>query len=171
MPSVLLIIDMQSYFHAANNDRVQKNCLREIKSAVKSKTPIVFVEYDNCGRSLPSLIRAAKGGIKYHLVKEDDDGSPEIYDFLKKHRWTKRLIKTVGVNADACVQDTVEGLTSVLPNTKIHVVADACHTDYWPHGYNSALSYMNKLPNVRVVANIRKKASAKKTTVKSPRKK
>ena len=83
----LLIIDMQSYFPAANNRRVISNCKREIETAMEKRAAIIFVEFNNCGPSIKSLLSLADGYDRLHFAHKDmDDGSAEVYQAITDNR-------------------------------------------------------------------------------------
>ncbi len=145
-PYTLVVIDMQPYFTAARGKRILANCQKEIQTARKLNNYILFVEYENCGRTDQRLIDLVNG---YHktltVVKNDDDGSWELQKALRYLQQHKKPLKVCGVNTDMCVYDTVYGLLKVMPWIKIKVVEDACDS-YQDHMYG--LTLLKKLNNV-----------------------
>lgn len=132
MPYTLLIIDMQpDCFNSATGKRVRKNCLREIKQAVKDQAHILFLEYYASGDTDPELLAAAPEGSRSILIKHQDDGSREVEDHVRVFKRPTNF-RICGINTDYCVLSTVRGLTSRFPMSKIQVVADACDSD-WNH--------------------------------------
>ncbi len=141
-------------FPSARNSLTIKNIIREINKANKEQASIIFVEYgdqDNCPYSpTDDLLKETceklngTGKYNYHFVtKYHDDGSEQIIDLIDRLNLPQEFIKVCGVNTDACVARTVEGLDKKLnkfsfdgfkldmrkDNTIIEVVWDACNTD------------------------------------------
>jgi hypothetical protein len=133
MSYTLLVIDVQSYFEAANSRRLIRNCKREIRQAIKDKAAILLVEYDSCGRSSACIAKMVENYNRgFVIIKDDDDGSSEIFDAVNRFDLPRSRFKVAGVNTDACVQDTVTGLVNRLKRQKkkrlsIVVIADACN--------------------------------------------
>jgi len=153
MSFTLVCIDMQQYFTAANGEKVQRACVREIKQAMKKGATILFVEYDNYGPTLPlltDLVKKAKYKKVHYLVKDADGGGAIIADYLRKRHLTRSNIRVVGVNTNYCVQATVEGLNHYLNNSYFHIVADACASRY-SSGHKYGLAAMSKLPNTKIL--------------------
>ena len=129
----LIVIDMQKAFAAARRKRVLLNCEKEINKAIKNNCSIVFVEYFNCGKTIKQLTNLTKNYKKtYTVIKNDDDGSPEISHLFKAHRLPAKNIKVCGVNTDACVLDTVCSLSysDRFSKSIIDVIANACDASY-----------------------------------------
>jgi hypothetical protein len=129
----LVVIDMQKAFTAARRKRVLLNCEKEINKAIKNNCSIIFVEYFNCGKTIKKLTDLTKNYKKtYTVTKNNDDGSPEISCLFKSNRLPAKNIKVCGVNTDACVLDTVCGLSHSNRFSKsiIDVIANACDTSY-----------------------------------------
>lgn len=154
MSYILAIIDMQpNVFFSATNIKTIQNIVREIKQANKDMASVLFVEYgddrDTYDPTHEILVQTCKqlnwqGKSDFNfIVKKYDDGSPEIIDAIDKLRLPQELIRVCGVNTDACVARTVEGLDQKLnkfgfdglsldmrkDNTIIEIVWDACNTD------------------------------------------
>jgi nicotinamidase-related amidase len=144
-----MIVDMQDQFSSSRNSQVQKNCVREIKSAIRREADIIFVEYDGCGDTLPILKKAAGKYKKvHHVIKYHDDGGPEVISKIDEARLSKQ-IRACGVNTDACVLSTITSL-SYTNKLKIKVVADACNTDF-VFCHKDALRRMRILPGCKVI--------------------
>ncbi|CAB4196762.1 Isochorismatase-like [uncultured Caudovirales phage] len=151
MSYTLIVIDVQSSFTAAKQKRVLTNCEKEIDKAIKNNCSIVFVEYFDCGKTSKRLTNLTINYRKTYIVtKYDDDGSPEILSLFKSNRLPKN-IKVCGVNTDACVLDTVCGLSNLkrFKSSKIEVISNACGSDYnHKNGLDQIAIFANK--NVRV---------------------
>lgn len=143
----LIVIDMQpETFIAARDDGTVQNVIREINQAKQNGAAVLFVEYQFNGETDPRLIDAAKGigAEKYKVIhKRRDDGSDRIIKALEANGWPKDRLLICGVNTDACVLRTVQGLDEKLNGygfngidvdirkdvAKIEVVWDACNSD------------------------------------------
>lgn len=149
----LIIVDMQCFFPAANGQRVQKSCVREIKKAMRDRATILFVEFSNYGSTIPlltDLTKNAKYKKAYTITKYMDDGSYEIAEFLNKRHLPKMNLRVCGVNTEYCVNHTVKGLSLRLRNTNIHVVADACDSQ---DSHTYGLKRMQQIPNTKIIRN------------------
>ncbi len=154
----LAIVDMQWYFGASHKASVIAACKREIRRAMKARAAILFIEYANCRSTISSLkkiVRDARYNRAATIIKNDDDGSPEVITAIEHHKFP-RTLRVCGVNTDACVQATVEGLANDLRRAKIKIIADACNTESGMDGHEEALSSMVKFQNVKVVRRVRK---------------
>ena len=106
----LVVIDMQEEFSAARNKRIQQAVIQEIQRSRAKRWPIVIVEFEESGGTLPIIRRACKGYPRAVTVTKDyDDGSSEVLEALGDI--TKcRKVRVCGVNTEACVWATVKGL-------------------------------------------------------------
>lgn len=151
--NVLLVIDIQKQFAESFSDKTIKNISAEIQKAISKKDYIIFVEYDGYEKTDIRLRRLVKGYKNFCTVrKSDDDGSREIMKVVNSKRLSKRTMRVCGVNTDACVQETVVGLSCLIPSQRkdaIKVVGKACDTAYG--GHKSALRLMGKNKNVRIL--------------------
>ena len=130
MKNLLLIVDMQRSFTAANKKATVKACQELIFDAISLNNSIVFLEYKWNGktkRELTSLVR------NYSFVntiqKEDDDGSEEVISFFNKCKFVPKNIIVGGVNTNFCVRQTVLGLAE-KNDSKLFLVQDACNHEY-----------------------------------------
>lgn len=125
MPT-LVIIDMQEKFKTPNNPRTIAACEREIEYAINNGYYIVFLEYQGYGPTLPVLVEKTKN---YNLVsfisKNFNDGGQEVFNEIKHNSQFLCEIRVCGVNASACVNETVITLNKLLESTSIVLVADA----------------------------------------------
>ena len=144
---------MQEQFKASANKRTQRYCQTEIRKAIKKNVPILFVEYDSCGDTEPSLtsiVEASKYKKAYTITKCSDDGSNDILKFMRKNKIPRSDFRICGVNTDCCVRDTVDGLDARIGKAfAINVVAKACNSE---HSHRLGLDEMVDLSDrVRVV--------------------
>jgi hypothetical protein len=154
MSYTLCIIDVQPEFSAAYNKRTQQNCIREIKKAMRDKAAILFVEFlpEIYGPTFPMLTNITKKYKKvYRVSKGQDNGGYEVVQCLIKNHLPRNKVRVCGVNSDFCVRATVEGVVSNRPNTAIHVVADACHTDSGAIGHKDGIKKMKELKQVKII--------------------
>jgi nicotinamidase-related amidase len=146
----LVVVDMQAMFPDSLGKRVQDNCKRAIRKAVKNKAAIIFVEYKNYGPTLPCLTKLAKNYKKvYHTTKSQWDGSANAIRLVTKHNLVGSKFKVCGVYTECCVQATVEGLSKLRPTSKINLLSKACSSSS-ARFHNSGINAMRKLSNVRV---------------------
>jgi len=146
----LVVVDMQAMFPDSLGKRVQDNCKRAIRKAVKNKAAIIFVEYKGYGPTLPCLTKLAKDYKKvYHTIKDKWDGSVQSINLVTKHNLVGSKFKVCGVYTDCCVQATVEGLSKLRPASKINLLSKACASSN-SRSHNNGVIAMRKLSNVRV---------------------
>lgn len=144
----LCVIDMQQYFLNNGNDVSVEGVAREIRQAIKDDADILFVEYQGCGDTVPNLTDLVKhlGSTKVHkVVKSGDDGSEDIMEKINREDLKSDHLKVVGVNTDCCVYRTVSGLKFRYPESKIEVVADACHSNWGPDSHINGLQLIKSL--------------------------
>lgn len=159
MSGALIVVDMQARFAAANNPQTQQACVREIEQAMKNRDAILFVEYANCGPTLPNLVdvvKKAKYKRSYHVIKYDDDGGKEVIAFLKDRHLPRLNLRVVGVNTAYCVKQTVYGMKRNSKNSTISVIADACHSEWGVDEHQQALASLRKR-GVKVLNDSKKK--------------
>lgn len=129
--TVLVVVDMQPGFKAANDCLVRWFVKQEIKRAIAGGRPIIVCEFDphEMGHTDPELIALLKGYTPVVvLTKSDDDGSKEIEEACHKHGFSLGRFRVVGVNSDGCVLASVAGLVDRLPDCQVTVVEDACNS-------------------------------------------
>lgn len=61
MPYTLVVVDMQAEFDAAYDPKVIVGVTKEIIQAIKTKSPVLFLEYKNCGPHTPRSARSRQG--------------------------------------------------------------------------------------------------------------
>lgn len=145
MAPTLIVVDMQPEFDAALNPNVVVGVTLEIQAAVARKSPIVFVEYDEAGDTHKGLYSLAKGyRKKARIIKYEDDGSRQIIRTIRRREFDLSHLRVCGVNTNACVQSTVEGLLKRLPESKIEVAKAACGTcSFWNYDWRAFPKHKN----------------------------
>lgn len=133
MQPTLVVVDMQPCFEASLDVDVIVGVTCEIVKARQRGAPIILVEYrgfdiqDRTHDAFYDLLRNYKR--RAIIGKSDDDGSREILQTLKRRQFNSRHLRICGVNSDACVWSTVEGLLEKLDNARIDVVKRACGSE------------------------------------------
>ena len=115
--TAVIIVDMQDFFLKNLDVHVRstliKNQIHAIDSFMKSGTPIILVEYKAGGvlrGPTTASLRSRLGAYPLAtLIKESNSGFTKtgLEDLLKKAR--VRKIALMGINANACIQDTAIG--------------------------------------------------------------
>lgn len=155
---MLVVVDMQPQFEASNRviDPVRK--LIHIRRQLRE--PIVFLEYlgnngDIEDRTHDELREMVRGyNLAYYRYKVTDDGSNEVKSVIDHHHFeTPENILVCGVNRHCCVADTITGLATLYPKTKIKLSMKGSatysrFTGYWEDDIPSNLV---NLKNVRIV--------------------
>lgn len=141
---VLVVMDMQPGFTAAQDAITKWFVKQEVTRAREEGRPIVIVEYDphEMGETFDD-IRALVEGYELAVIitKGDDDGSAEILHICEKKGFPIASFRMCGVNSDACLLESIQGLADKLPECSITVVQDACNcltgktNDVWYEDY------------------------------------
>jgi len=148
----LVVVDMQAKFPASLDTRVQNNCKRAIRNAIKNKAAIIFLEYVDYGPTLPCLTDLVKGYSNvHHATKSDWDGSPHSNVLIKKHGLPNNKFKVCGVYTECCVAATVIGLSRTYNDSKINLLSKACGSTCDAH-HQRGIRDMKPLRNVRIWA-------------------
>jgi len=142
---ILLVVDMQPKFKASGRGWLLRAVAREVRAAKSAGWGIMFLEYTRCRgvggvplgqathRRLTDLAADYDDAVVVH--KDRDDGSAAVLHAAERwygtgpgnDRHIDGGIRVVGVNTEACVADTVNGLSSAMPCLEITVVGDACN--------------------------------------------
>lgn len=149
---VLVVMDMQPGFKAAQDAITQWFVKQEVTRAREEGRPIIIVEYDphemgHTYESITSLIEGYDRGVI--IPKCDDDGSAEILRTCEAKGFMTASFRMCGVNSDACLLETIQALAEKLPACSITVPQDACNcltgkaNDVWDDDYQ-------KIPQVTV---------------------
>ena len=149
MKQALVMIDMQEGFEASEKRAVQIECQKLIKYAISKKMPILVLEYAGqkwYGKTHDCLTNLYKEYKHYKLLKKrDDSGAPQVHNYLKKTYKNVSDIIVCGVNIDACVLETVAGLS--LRGYNVKVMKKACNTD----NYYRSWSHFRGMANTKIV--------------------
>jgi hypothetical protein len=123
---------MQRDFDAANEASTMAAVEQAIVDAIRSHQPIVVLEYKRCEPTHSSLMEHLDGRYDRFAVKvkPDNDGSIEVLDVCEERGFGTHQFLVCGVNTDACVKDTVTGLSKRVPNSQIEVLKEACSCGY-----------------------------------------
>lgn len=127
MKRALVVIDMQSEYAEAREKTLKKNIIQSIKKAKKDKVPIIFVEFDGAGVTLPEFKKLVNGYKKTSTAKKHSTcGASVIEKCIKRRRWDIDRLDVCGIYTDCCVGDTVESL-SAINKWDIKVLSKACY--------------------------------------------
>jgi len=142
---ILLVVDMQPRFEASTRGWLLRAVAREVRAARSAGAGIVFLEYtrrrgdggvpltERTHRRLTDLVADYDDAVTVH--KGQDDGSAAVLraaeewygDGPGSGRHIDGGVRVVGVNTEACVASTVNGLSAALPDLGITVVGGACN--------------------------------------------
>ena len=148
---MLIIIDMQYEFDAAE-DVVGPVC-DAVRQAKNEGRQIVLVEYkcwnhfpnaETCGcRTYYEITSLLEGYTNLVVVtKANDGGGREIIDAVSVF---PSDVDVCGVNIGACVRETVEQLSRLVPDSEFTLLEQACNG--WDNG-PSAYYWVENLRNV-----------------------
>lgn len=149
----LIIVDMQKwFFQHGNYQSVINSCQQLVKSAINNKSYIIYLRYAGCGKVISDLLNLTARYKKCEiLTKNIEDGSSWVAEYLNSNKINPTTITVGGVQTDMCVYNTVEGLSTIYPKSKIEVSKKACGALY-NFAHNSALQNMKKLfSNVSII--------------------
>ena len=115
--TAVLIIDMQQFFlkrfDKVIRDELILNHIKFLQFCLKNKMPVITTEY-KCrgifrGHLIPQLEKMIKKNLIASIIKESNSGfvDTNLHTILEKLKIQKIII--IGVNANACVQDTAKG--------------------------------------------------------------
>ncbi len=154
-PYVLIVIDMQPNFGCSNNPKTLDAVADLINNAKHDNAFIVYAQYMRQGKTHTNLVKLTNGYInRSFAVANRNDKSGAILTRLVKRQVRSDLVKVCGVNTNACVRATVEGLSNELKEWSIQVIKKACNSygEYTDDAFyaNNAYKTMKLLPNVTV---------------------
>lgn len=153
MPYTLVVIDMQDYFTGSKTAKVRKGCARAIRQAMNDKAAILYVEYQGYGSTISMLTNLSKNYKRVSTVKKaSNGGEQEVRRLLLRKKFPKTHLKICGVNTDYCVLETVQGITGVLPKTKLHVIESACNSN---GNHKDGIRRLKAIEQVRVTKHLR----------------
>lgn len=137
---VLVVVDMQIGYKAARDPETLENVLVEIRRAMEKKEAIVILEYVGDGDTLRAIRDLVDGyPLCVTMKKTTWGGAEEVFEACMDNGFWPENYRICGVNADACVLQTVTGLLDKVKTCRIELVQNACHTDSkyhnWPNLY------------------------------------
>jgi len=172
---ILLVVDMQPNFRSSNHRWLLDMVAREVRAARSAGWGVMFLEYTsglNCGvragvllkerthRRLTNLVADYDDAMTVH--KGQDDGSDVVLSAAEGwwgsksgsgyERHIDGGIRVVGVNTEACVASTVNGLSAAMPGLEITVVGGACNSGGEGPNNEGHDLIVTKGRNVRVLA-------------------
>lgn len=129
----LVVIDMQPSFLEEYNvfelENLTNTIKREIRSAMRLKCGIVFVEFNGFTSTIPELKKLTNNyPLSSVCTKYDISGASELYDFFQNHEdYPYENLKVCGIYLEQCVKETVNGLAEKeLDFPKIELLKYAC---------------------------------------------
>lgn len=159
----LVIVDMQPGFTASLHLATLLQVERRIVEAKSHGWAIVVLENESHlhGHTHEQLLKHLAGYKRYVVVpKSDDDGSREVIDACVQAGFDLNFVEVCGVNTDACVKKTVEGLIVKSPLSSILVFRKACYSDT-PDGMWSDFPVARNLKVVPGISRLRYPMRAK----------
>ncbi len=141
---VLVVMDMQPGFPASQDAITQWFVKQEVTRAREEGRSIIIVEYDphEMGETYDSIKSLIEGyDLAKIISKSGDDGSSEILKLCEAKGFSTQSFRMCGVNSDACLLESIQGLAEKLPQCRITVVQDACNcltgknNDVWYEDY------------------------------------
>jgi hypothetical protein len=129
----LVVVDMQPGFRDAIDKATLDAVERQILLAISCNWAIVSLEYNpwRNGSTLPQLKRHLDGYGRHMMrVKSTDGGSCQVVEACQDFGYPMQYFRICGVYIDACVKQTVLGLSARLPSCSLRVIREACNTNY-----------------------------------------
>ena len=134
MYEALVIIDMQAYFKTALHKGTIRNCITQIRKAIKEEISILVLEYedlddeDRIGDTLPKLKKHLDPYCETHYIKKhQDDGGHDIINYIEDEGiGLIQKFRVCGVNITACVASTVDTLINEW-DAEIEIIKKACN--------------------------------------------
>jgi nicotinamidase-related amidase len=142
--TVLVVVDMQPGYPAALDALTQWFVKQEILRHREQNLPILLVEFDahEMGETFDCIKSLIEGYDRGRIIsKRGDDGSAEILKACRQFGFSPDSFRICGVNSDACVLETVQGLVVKHPTCLITIPQDACNcltgksNDVWSVDY------------------------------------
>lgn len=123
--SVLVVVDMQRSFPAANCRSTQARVRRLVRS---HRGPVVLVEFADSGPTLPGIERACKCRYSFiRCVKNLNDGGAHVASALLNEGLGRHSRFVVcGVNTGYCVTETANGILRNLPRSRVEIDFRGC---------------------------------------------
>jgi nicotinamidase-related amidase len=128
----LVVIDMQPHFLDTlgdEKDKLTESVTKIIKRKARLNHPVVLVELNHSRQRkyTHGAIFEALNGFHYHLVqKNSQDGSNEIVKLLREKRLPRSHVEICGIYFEACIRETVIGMSRLMPRAEIGIIRDGC---------------------------------------------
>ena len=164
VPYILVVIDMQPQFDAANDQKTIDNVVTLCHKAIADGAAIFIVEFTPViyGRTQSPILDVVQNYERmYRVIKSKDDGGYEIAQCCILHHIDANQTKFLfcGVNYQFCVRSSVAGLVRECNNAdQIEVVKAACNGPKY-RGYWSQSKTSTFLKQQGVQVNRRRKLS------------
>lgn len=133
--ATLVIVDMQTFFPAAQNPKTTKAALDLLLLGIERGWAVVYLEHQGWGQTIDLLLDPVlKLGAEAEKIcrfrtKNAWDGSSQVEDACRQSGFPSEEFVLCGVNTHECVADTVIGLTSRFPLSRLTVVKSACNCE------------------------------------------
>lgn len=160
MSEAFVVIDMQPEFKQPSYKRIIPHIRMKIGGAKYFDHHVIFVEYKDCGDTLPELVKDTKAHhpSKVHFItKKGCNGAIELSKKLRKLKIER--INVGGVNSDVCVMETIEGVALLMPELKVSVLESCCGQNTYGSGGEygfGGLGWTRKHSNVKLVKRARR---------------
>jgi len=128
----LLIIDMQNGFPTSKDKQTRKNCIAQVKRAMKKGLPIFFVEFSPgfYGKTSKYITRVVGNYENVHYIeKHRNDGGTQIMNYIETNNIDIKHFIACGVNISFCVAETVSRLIRKYKK-RVLIVKNACNCEY-----------------------------------------
>jgi nicotinamidase-related amidase len=121
----LVVIDMQEFFEAANDQPTIQAINKEIRKSKENNGAIVLVHYEGNGDFRQEILDEIGTYKKVsQITKRDDGGHNEVNFVVQINNYNPKL-RLCGVNTSACVLRTAEGLIKL--NYDFTILHYACN--------------------------------------------
>ena len=161
-PYVLIVIDMQYNFEAANDVETIQNVIQLIEQAKADNAFVIVARFmKKGGETIREILNCLDTyDEKTYCTQYNNDKSCSIINKMIKHNIKTSLIKVCGVNKCACVLCTVYSLSDEFIDSKIEIFDSACNCKNYICEYadcsilyrnHSLYRELNRLHNVRII--------------------
>lgn len=128
----LVVVDMQPYFHTADDEKTQNNIIKAIGKLSPKEDLIVFMEYDvnpAVKTTFKNITDSAKKFKHVMTVTKNDDDGGRVFnkEVWKKYSKSIDSIYMCGVNTDACVFATASTISSTHKKIPVKILAQCCN--------------------------------------------
>lgn len=155
MKRTLVVIDVQPHFVDLIPVDIGQSCLEAVKElmreAVRKRRPVVGLHMDPTEEYglLEDLI-PIRSRLYQWVCKESEDGSAEVLKCVEENGFPYSF-DVCGMYGNQCVQDTVLGLTKLVPEASIALHSQAC-VEWGPVASKEILTRRySAIPTIRVL--------------------